>query len=343
MKILVGISGGVDSAYAAIKLMREGHEVEGAVLVMHDYTELDAAKSVAEEIGIRLHVIDCRERFEAVTRSFVDEYCNARTPNPCIICNPLVKFRCLYDFATRHGFDRIATGHYARVEAYECDGAVRYTLVRADDSKKDQTYMLYRLPQQILASLILPLADDKKSEVRRSVADEALSVADRRDSQEICFIPDGDYASYIESVRGKFPTGDFITPDGRKIGEHKGLIRYTIGQRKGLGVAAGQRIFVTNIDPVANTVTLSTEAEATDTVLASDIVFSGVPEARAGEKRTVYVKLRYTAPLQEAVAVFDGEGGARLTLTAPQRAVTPGQSAVMYDENGRILCGGFID
>ena len=142
MRVLVGISGGLDSAYAALKLQRQGHTVEGAVLVMHDFTEVDAAVTVADEIGIRLHVIDCRDHFKAVIDNFVSEYCNARTPNPCIICNPLVKFKCLYDFAMSHGFDRIATGHYARIESVESGGMTRYTLARAKDVKKDQTYML---------------------------------------------------------------------------------------------------------------------------------------------------------------------------------------------------------
>lgn len=341
MRVLVGISGGLDSAYAALKLQRQGHSVEGAVLVMHDFTEVDAAKSVADEIGIKLHVIDCREAFGAVIDNFVNEYCSARTPNPCIICNPLVKFRCLYDFAVRHGFDRIATGHYASVETLEVDGKTRYTLSRAKDSKKDQTYMLYRLPQEILSALLLPLACDEKSDVRRIAAEESLSVADRKDSQEICFIPDGDYATYIENIKGRFPDGSFVDPDGREIGKHKGIIRYTIGQRKGLGVSAGQRVFVTDIDPVNNTVTLSPEGLSTDKVRVSDIVFSGMNEPKDGEERRVQVKLRYAAMAQNATAVFDGKGGAELLLDAPQRAVTPGQSAVMYDGD-ILLCGGFI-
>lgn len=342
MRVLVGISGGLDSAYAALKLQRQGHSVEGAVLVMHDFTEVDAAKSVADEIGIKLHVIDCRDHFRAVIDNFVSEYCNARTPNPCIICNPLVKFKCLYDFAMSHGFDRIATGHYARIESVESGGVTRYTLARAKDVKKDQTYMLYRLPQHILAAIMLPLHGDEKSEVRRIAAEESLSVADRKDSQEICFIPDGDYAEYIENIKGRFPEGDFIDPDGKVLGRHKGIIRYTIGQRKGLGVAAGQRVFVTDIDPENNTVTLSPEGQSTDRVLVSDIVFSGMAEPDEGEERRLQVKLRYAAPPQDATAIFDGKGGAVLLLDTPQKAITPGQSAVMYDAD-HLLCGGFIN
>ena len=179
MRILVGISGGLDSAYAARKLLNEGHEVEGAVLVMHDYTEVDSAKSVAAELGITLHTVDCRERFSAVIDNFIDEYCNARTPNPCIICNPLVKFRCLLDYASEHGFDMIATGHYARVVKTVCDGEERFTLQRSRDAKKDQTYMLYRLSQEILSKLCLPLMDEVKSEIRELAYRDGLSVAER--------------------------------------------------------------------------------------------------------------------------------------------------------------------
>lgn len=342
MRVLVGISGGLDSAYAAIKLMRDGHEVEGAILLMHEYTEVEAAKSVALEIGIKLHLIDCRERFKAVTDNFISEYSRARTPNPCIVCNPLVKFRCLYDFAMSHGFDKIATGHYARVESFLLNGETRYAIAGAKDAKKDQTYMLYRLPQDILSALVFPLADDEKSEVRRAAGEVSLSVADKKDSQEICFIPDGDYASYIESIKGVFPEGNFIGENGEILGKHKGIIRYTVGQRKGLGVAAGQRIFVTRIDPNSNTVTLSAEGGSTGKVSVSDIVFSGMTEPTAPEERRVSVKLRYSAKPIDAVAIFDGNGGAELLLSAPQRAVTPGQSAVMYCED-RILCGGFIN
>ena len=201
--------------------------------------------------------------------------------------------------------------------------------------------MLYRLPQHILAALILPLADDEKSDVRRMAAEESLSVADRKDSQEICFIPDGDYAEYIENIKGRFPEGNFVDTDGKVIGKHRGIIRYTIGQRKGLGVAAGQRVFVTDINPIDNTVTLSPEGVATDKIIVSDIVFSGMEEPGEGEERRVQVKLRYAAQPHDATAVFDGKGGAELMLDTPQRAITPGQSAVMYDGD-RLLCGGFI-
>lgn len=341
MRILVGMSGGLDSTYAAMKLIKEGHYVEGAVLVMHDFTDIASAKETAAEIGIKLHVIDCRELFSCVTENFVKEYSVGRTPNPCIICNPMVKFQVLYDYAMKNGFDKIATGHYARVVTVLNDGEERFALARSADDKKDQTYMLYRLPQEILSALYLPLSDELKSEIKAFASENRLSVAEREESQEICFIPDGDYASYIEDRMGKFPEGDFVDSEGKVLGRHKGIIRYTYGQRKGLGVSAGTRIFVTGIDAVSNTVTLSTQGNLTDTVKVCDIVFSGMSRPAEDSTRTVSVKLRYQARPVEAIANFDKEGRATLKLSIPQKAVTPGQSAVMYDGDV-LLCGGFI-
>ena len=341
MKILVGMSGGLDSTYAALKLIKEGHEVEGAVIVMHEFTEVDGAREAAESLGIKLHEISAIEKFEAVKENFVEEYSHGRTPNPCIVCNPLVKFRVLRDFAAAHGFDKIATGHYARTLTLFESGRELYTLSRAVDSRKDQTYMLHRLPQDILSMLILPLGDDVKTEIREKALAEGLKAAEKKESQEICFIPSGDYAEYIEGVKGAFPEGDFVLEDGRVIGRHKGLIRYTVGQRKGLGVAYGERIFVSRIDAEKNEIVLSTEGSFTDAVCVSDMVFTGMVEPTTAEKRRVEVKLRYLARPVGAIAVFDGKGGAVLKLDTPEKAVTPGQSAVMYDGD-ILLCGGFI-
>ena len=341
MKILVGLSGGLDSTYAALKLIKEGHEVDGAVAVMHEFTETESAREAAEALGIRLHVIDATEEFKAVKENFIREYSRGRTPNPCVICNPLAKFRALADFAVRNGFDKIATGHYARVVTREEGGENLYTLERAKDSRKDQTYMLHRLPQGVLSMLCLPLADEIKTEVREKALDEGLKAAEKKESQEICFIPDGDYASYIEGIVGKFPEGDFVLEDGRVLGRHKGIIRYTVGQRKGLGVSYGERIFVSGIDADRNEILLSTEGSYTDTVLLEDIVFSGMPEPKSREERRVSVKLRYLARPVSATAIFDGLGGAILRLDTPEKAVTPGQSAVMYDGDV-LLAGGFI-
>ena len=341
MKILVGMSGGLDSTYAALKLIDEGHEVVGAVAVMHEYTELSGAREAATALGIPLCEIDAREKFLAVKANFVDEYSIGRTPNPCVVCNPLVKFRVLADYARENGFDKIATGHYAKIITVDDNGSTRYTLKRAIDARKDQTYMLHRLPQDILSILLFPLSDEIKTDVREKARARGLKSAEQKESQEICFIPDGDYASYIEAERGEFPSGDFVLEDGTVIAKHKGIIHYTVGQRKGLGISYGERIFVSRIDATSNKIVLSCEGSYTDRVRVSHIVFTGINEPMDGEERTVQVKLRYLATPVFATARFDGKGGAELVLDTPQRAVTPGQSAVMYDAD-ILLCGGFI-
>ena len=342
MRILVGMSGGLDSTYAALKLINEGHEVEGAVVVMHGHTEIDGARESAQALGIRLYEIDATEIFNKVKENFVEEYSHARTPNPCIVCNPWVKFRALADFARQNGFDRIATGHYATVTLRQEDGKERYTLSRARDLSKDQTYMLHRLPQEILSILMLPLGDEIKSEVREKARAAGLKASEQKESQEICFIPDGDYASYIIDIKGPFPEGNFVLEDGKVIGRHKGIIRYTVGQRKGLGVAYGERIFVSKIDADKNEIVLSTVGSVTDRVSVSDVVFSGMSEPSVGTRVKVDVKLRYLAKPTPATAVFLENGRAELILDSPEKAVTPGQSAVMY-EGDVLLCGGFID
>ena len=337
MKILVGISGGVDSAYAAKKLMLEGHDVEGAVLIMHQHTEVDAAREAAESVGIKLHEIDCTAAFEEIKKNFVNEYINARTPNPCIICNERVKFRILYDFAMANGFDAIATGHYARL--VESEG--RYALAMPEDSRKEQTYMLYRLPQEILSKLVLPLAEGTKSEIRSMAEEQGISAANREDSQEICFLPDGNHTEYIESVAGKCPEGDFVDSQGKILGRHKGIIHYTVGQRKGLGISLGERAFVTEIDPITNRVTLSPNMAGKDTVELSDVVYSGMPSPAEETEVTLDVKLRYTAPLVKATAHLYPDGRATLTLASPQK-FAPGQSAVLY-RDGVVMLGGLIN
>lgn len=342
MKILLGLSGGVDSTYATLKLQREGYDVEGATLVMHEHTELSETRESAASLGIPLHVIDCTEQFEDIVKSnLVNEYLNARTPNPCVICNSEIKFIYLLKYAEEHGFDAIATGHYASVRKIEDGGSFRYAIARGKDIKKDQTYMLWRLPQSVLSKLVLPLSDMTKDEIRADSRDSGLKAAERSDSQEICFIPDGDYADYIESKVGKSAKGNFVDENGNILGEHKGIIHYTVGQRKGLGISAKSRIFVTKIDPELNTVTVSPNDSYAKKVKISGIVYSGMKEAEYGERRTLSVKLRYAAAPVPCEAVFYNDT-AEIILSAPVRAVTPGQSAVLYD-NDVIAAGGFID
>ena len=343
MRILLGMSGGLDSTYAAHKLMAEGHTVEGAVLKMHEYTEIDEAREAAESIGIPLHVIDCREDFEKrVVGYFLEEYPKGRTPNPCVVCNSEIKFSSLLGFAIDNGFDYIATGHYAGVVATDYKGTRRYTVACAEDSKKDQTYVLWRLSQEILSRLLLPLADSKKSEIREEAASLGMVAADRGESQEICFIPSGEYAEFIEAHVGESLHGNFIDPEGNVLGEHQGIINYTIGQRKGLGIAMGTRVFVTEIDPENNTVTLSKDASYTDEITVSGMNFVGIGEPEINEETELFVKVRYLAPKVKCTLKYLGGGRGAVKISIPQRAVTPGQSAVFYDETG-LACGGFID
>ena len=342
-RILLGLSGGADSTYAARKLSDEGFSVEGAVLKMHEYTDVLAAEESARELGIPLHVIDCTEAFRgAVVKNFLDEYTLARTPNPCIVCNREVKFRYLYEYALAHGFDKIATGHYARVIKVAAEEGLRYAVARATDTDKDQTYMLWRLSQEQLSMLVLPLSDMRKDEVREGLRKEGLAAAERGDSQEICFLPEGDYAAFIEKERGAFPKGNFIDREGHILGTHKGIINYTVGQRKGLGISLGERAFVTDIDPVSNTVTLDNSPKMTSELTVSDMVFSGMKEPASVVERELYVKLRYRAKPAKAKVVFYPEGWARIYLSEPQSSVTPGQSAVFYSGD-TVVAGGVID
>ncbi len=337
------MSGGLDSTYAARVLLDGGYDVAGAVLKMHEYTDVDAARASAAELGIPLYVIDCGEMFKrTVVENFLDEYMAARTPNPCIICNREVKFRALADFAAENGFDRIATGHYARVLKLGSGNDVRYALARADDSSKDQTYMLWRLSQDELSRLMLPLSDMKKSDIRVLARDAGLSAAEKKDSQEICFIPDGDYASYVEERRGRSKDGFFVDSEGNPLGRHDGILRYTVGQRKGLGIALGARAFVTDINARSGNVTLSFAPKSSNEVRISDMVFSGMERPDAQVCVSVRAKLRYHTPPAEAEAIIDPDGTAVLRFSEPQKSVAPGQSAVLYDGD-IMLAGGFID
>lgn len=338
MKILVGLSGGVDSAYAALKLIREGHQVEGAVLKMHEHTDVSSARDVAAELGIVLNEIDVTEAFEKIVKqNLIDEYLKGKTPNPCIICNERVKFAGLYEYARLNGFEKIATGHYADVR--EVNG--RFAVETAPDNRKDQSYMLYRLSQDILSALLLPVGSESKADVRRNSAEGGVSVAEKKDSQEICFLPDGNHADFIEERCGKTPEGEFVDPEGKILGRHKGIIRYTVGQRKGLGIALGQRVFVTAIDSETNRVTLSPTMIGKTKISISNVVYSGIAAPCKPVKAEFDVKLRYTAPLVKAMAELYPDGSAVLNFDAPVISA-PGQSAVLYD-NGRVMLGGYIE
>ncbi len=338
MKILLGMSGGLDSTYAARALIEQGHEVVGGALVMHQYTEVGEAQKAADSLGIPLEVIDCRERFKnIVIDDFAAQYLRARTPNPCIICNSDVKMRALYEFAMENGFDKIATGHYADVVKTPSS----YAIKRGHDLKKDQSYMLWRVSTDILERLVLPLSHMKKSDIREEATRISLHASDKEESQEICFIPDNDYPTYIEENYGKCERGHFVSEDGKILGEHKGILHYTVGQRRGLGVAAGERMFITKMDADTNTITLSQKGHGhKQSFEISDLVFTGMEKMTEGSI-TLDVKIRYLAPLCRAEVAFEGER-ARVRFLEDAKLVTPGQSAVFYRDDV-VMFGGFID
>ncbi len=338
-KVLVGISGGLDSAFTVSLLLEAGHEVECAVLDMHAYTEVADAKKIADIFGVKFNIIDCRERFAAnVIDYFVEEYSRGRTPNPCVQCNRTVKMAALCEYASDRGFDYAATGHYANKVYDEALG--RYSVSRGADPKKDQSYMLWQLSQEQLAKLIFPLGNRLKSEIREKAAAMGLEVASRPESQEICFIPDDDHVSYIESRKGKLPRGNFVDLCGSVIGEHKGIIHYTIGQRKGLGMSFGEHMFVRSINADKNEITLCRAGEEySQTLCVESLNFMGLAPVFDGEI-PLDVKLRYAAPPVPAKVRFCGDK-AYVELANPARAVTPGQSAVFY-RDGVIMFGGII-
>jgi len=342
MKVLLGLSGGVDSTYAALALKSSGYEVGAAHLLMHGNMELSEARESAAALGIPLYERDLTQKFsDTVIENFVSEYQSARTPNPCVICNSEVKFTELLKLADELGYDKIATGHYARIVKLTDDEGELYAFARGRDERKDQTYMLWRIGEDVRKRLLFPLSDLTKDEIRRRTEKEGLAAAERGDSQEICFVTEGDYADYLEGRSGKSPEGNFVDESGNILGKHKGIIRYTVGQRRGLGISAKSRLFVTAIDPVKNEVVISDTDKLFTKVEISGIVYSGMRDPAFGECREMSVKLRYAAKPRAASVTFLGDK-ATVLLAEPERAVTPGQSCVMYI--GDILAaGGFID
>ena len=351
MKALIAMSGGVDSSVAAYFMKCRGYDCEGVTMrLFHNEDigrsshgtccseqDIEDASEVAFALDIPYSVLDYGEDFkDKIIEKFVRTYENGGTPNPCIDCNRHMKYDKLLRAAKERGADVIVTGHYARVEQDSRTG--RYLLKKALDESKDQSYVLYMLTQEQLAHTVFPLGTMQKSEIRKIAEDEGFVTARKRDSQDICFVPDGDYAGFIEQYGGKkYPHGDFIDTKGNILGEHAGIVRYTVGQRKGLGVSSSERLYVTKIDPVDNTVTLSHGEELyTDKLKAGDINLISVMKIE--QPMRVTAKLRYRQKEQPATAVQTDEDTLRIEFDEPQRAVTKGQAVVLYD--GDTVVGG---
>ena len=336
-KVLIAMSGGVDSSAAALLLQKQGYECAGATLSLCG-NETDGAKRIADGLGMPFYIFDEHELFaREVMDHFVSEYRAGRTPNPCIDCNRCLKFGAFLDRALEMGFDYIATGHYARVGYDEASG--RYRLLRGESRAKDQSYVLYDLTQETLARVKFPLGSLRKTEAREIAAEAGLINARKHDSQDICFVPDGDYAKVIENRTGKTPEpGPFLDLNGNVVGTHCGIIHYTVGQRRGLRMPSDGKIYVVKILPERNAVVVGpNEALFTRECLVPGMHWiSG--EAPALPFRCS-AKTRYRQPEQPCTVYPAGE--VRLVFDEPLRAITPGQSAVLYDGD-TVLGGGII-
>ena len=346
-KVLVAMSGGVDSSVAAFLLQEAGYEVAGATMQLFSSeggpsgrsSEKNAedAKSVATVLGIEHFVIDLSREFkQQVMDRFARAYQHGETPNPCVDCNRLIKFSLLYEKARELGFDRIATGHYVRCEFDDSSG--RWLLKKGIDQSKDQSYVLYPMTQEMLSKTLFPLGTLSKEEVRRVAETHRFINADRPDSQDICFIPDGDYRSFLErEYKMHSPEGDFIAADGKVLGRHRGTTAYTTGQRRGLGVSADRPLYVIRKDLTGNTVTLGDEKDLySDRLLAKDVNFISVKKLE--KPMCVGAKIRYSQKTAEAVISPAENENVLVTFHSRQRAVTAGQAVVFY--NGDIVVGG---
>jgi len=350
-RILVAMSGGVDSSVAALLLMQQGFQIGGATMrfFTDDLTggtttkaacsndaSIDAA-NVCKTLGIPHSTFDCFEAFrQHVVDAFADSYMSGRTPNPCIDCNKHVKFPLFLQYAISGGYTDMATGHYARIE-YD-SGSGRYLIKKAVDASKDQSYVLYSLSQEVLSHTLLPLGGLYKSEIRELALQHGFVNADKPDSQDICFIPDGDYAAFLENrLHRSSPSGDFVREDGGVVGTHKGLHRYTIGQRKGLGIAAEKPLYVIRKEQDTNRVILGDNASLFTKDLHADQL-NWVATASVDTPIRVTAKTRYKQTETPATVFPTGNDTVHVVFDEPQRAITAGQAVVFYD--GDTLVGG---
>ncbi len=338
--VYVGMSGGVDSSVAALLLKNQGYRVTGFTLLLHEGGDGDVrdAKNICEKLDIPHEVIDRRDLFrEKVIESFLEEYSRGKTPNPCILCNKYMKFGAMVEYI-KDKADYVATGHYAKV----CCENSRYFFRKSVDEKKDQTYMFHTLPQEVISKIIMPLGDYTKQQIRTLAEENGFVSATRPDSQDICFLEGTTLVDFIrKNAPHQLKKGNITDMAGNILGTHEGISRYTIGQRKGLGIASSKKIYVAAIDSESNTVVLDEEKYIfTNRLYASSVNFQPVENPKNPVEAEV--KIRYAATPARAVILPDDKGGAVIEFKAPQRAVTPGQSVVFYDGD-ILLGGGFIE
>ena len=346
-KVLLGMSGGVDRSVSALRLKKEGYEPLGITLELfagssccNINTYIDA-KNVCKTIGIPHFTYNCKEQFkDYVINDFIDCYANCRTPNPCIECNKYLKFGTFYKKALELGCDYVSTGHYAKIEYSEKYN--QYVMKKSESTKKDQTYFLYSIPKEVLPKMIFPLENfTDKADVRKIAEEYELNVAHKKDSQEVCFIPDNDYGNFLEKNLDRLPSkGNIVLKDGTILGKHKGLIYYTVGQRKGLGVSYKEPLYVVKLDKNKNEVIVGTEKDLyTNELYAKELNF--LLDIDLTKKIVVMAQVRYRAKEAKATLELQEDGIAKVTFEEPQRAITPGQSVVFYIDDV-VLGGGKI-
>ena len=340
-RALIAMSGGVDSSVAALLCQQKGYECVGATMLLcgNEDTGVSDARDVCRRLGMDFHVLDLRKSFrEKIIDSFVKSYEKGETPNPCVECNKNIKFGEFFSFADELKCDYIATGHYARV-LYK-DG--RYYIRKGLDERKDQSYVLWTLSQSQLSRVLFPLGEITKDEVREAAEQAGFVNSSKKESQDICFVPDGDYARVIEEYAKKtYPCGNFVLKNGEVIGQHKGIIRYTVGQRRGLGLSLSEPLYVAEKRAESNEVVLCRDEELfSDTLTARDCNF--MADLKVKDAFRCSAKIRYNQKEEGAHAVVCDGGKVKVTFDRPQRAAAKGQSLVIYDGD-TVLGGGVIE